>query len=390
MPKSSASVKHLPPPWEWTKVRKSRPLTDPLLKCPKRIKGGKAQACSQLPSEVLTAPQDHSDPKVAKLLAALHKKARAIVERHHRLRKQANFDGAEVHPGMICGVSVGKKARANPKAGDDTGEPCLVFHVLKKSPLRDIPKENRINARSLGVLTDVVESGIPLAHVATNADPLQAGESFSHPSIGDGTAACLVTRPSAAPGSRDLFVLGANHVLAACNQAPLGQMLINPSPAKNGRSPDDDSAFLSDYIVLDWQNYNSVDAAIAGISPSVARKGFVIGGGFIPELQDPATTTDVYKVGAGSGFTEGTLTGQFYTGPIFYTQPVPRSALFSSLMIVEGKGNTAFSTGGDSGALVVDRNTNKPFGMIVAGHLNRSFVCPLADVLSILRVDLFG
>lgn len=327
-------------------------------------------------------------PKVAgmdKLLAAF-RHARELVKRHHRLRKTASYHGKPMPPGLLTGVSVGTKI----SGGEDTGEPCLVFHVPFKESRKELG-EHAVHRKLPRVATDVIVRLMPRAHdQATPTAPLRGGDSLSHPRIYNGSSGCLVTRPSETqPGKLELFVLSANHVLAACNEARLGDGILHPSPKFHGRSPADNSAILAHFAEIDWENYNTIDAAIAAIDPRVASRGLADGTIISPQLQLPYQGQRVFKVGITSGRTSGIVQANFYSGPIDYAQPHPRTALFTGLLRITPDGCPRFSEPGDSGSLVVDRQTLRPVGLIIAGAED-SYVCPLGPALDLLKLTLYG
>lgn len=368
------------------KKEKRLGLADPLLSCPSTASIRRAVPLAQPRLRNPTAKDFPDVPGIEKLLAGF-REAKALVKKDHRARKTAGYHGTPMPPGLLHGVSLGTKICS----GEDTGEHCLVFHVPFKESRKDLGKL-AVQRKLPGVPTDVIVRRMPRAHdQATSADPLRGGDSLTHPRIWNGSAGCLVTRPSTTqPGKLDLFVLSANHVLAACNEGQIGDSILHPSPEYHGREPADTSAILAHYAVIDWENYNTVDAAIAAIDPRVAKKGLSNGMLIVPQLQAPYQGQQVFKVGVESGYTEGSVQANYYSGPIDYAQPHARTALFTNLLrVIPGAAYSRFSVPGDSGALVVDKSTRCPVGLIIAGAED-SYVCPLGPVLKVLGLTIYG
>ena len=87
---------------------------------------------------------------------------------------------------------------------------------------------------------------------------------------------------------------------------------------------------------------------------------------------DPVPYRSVRKYGAGTGETIGVITDIHASVTL---ELGTGSYLFDDVIQVVGAGGQ-FSTGGDSGALVVDALTRRPIGLIIGGKGNRSFAEP--------------
>ena len=101
---------------------------------------------------------------------------------------------------------------------------------------------------------------------------------------------------------------------------------------------------------------------------------------------DPVPYRSVRKYGAGTGETIGVITDIHASVTL---ELGTGSYLFDDVIQVVGAGGQ-FSTGGDSGALVVDALTRRPIGLIIGGKGNRSFVSPIKVVLKRFGVQLAG
>ncbi len=101
---------------------------------------------------------------------------------------------------------------------------------------------------------------------------------------------------------------------------------------------------------------------------------------------DPVLYRSVRKYGAGIGLTIGVVTEIHASVTLDLNTG---SYLFADVIKVVGAGGP-FSTGGDSGALVVDALTQRPIGLIIGGKGNRSFVSPIKLILKRFGVQLAG
>ena len=265
-------------------------------------------------------------PGIGKLLAALPA-AQALVRRNFLAQKRALFHGEEMPEGLVTGVSIGMRERG----GRRTKEPCLIFHVPYKVPAKEL-KSRCVHHKLPGVPTDVVVGHPPRAHdAAAPADPLLCGQSFAHWKIGRGTAGCLVSRPgSADPTTRDLFVLSANHVLAACGECAVGDKIFNPSKDDGGEEPPNVWAELKTWVELDWTGVNTVDAALAWVTESMVSSMLANGMRYVAQVQPLGQRRRVFKFGAASGYTQGVLDSNYYGGQVEYVQPKTRTRPTSS------------------------------------------------------------
>jgi hypothetical protein len=196
-----------------------------------------------------------------------------------------------------------------------------------------------------------------------------------------GSLGCLVTKR----GDDDWYLLSACHVLARAGDAKYGDTIVEPARPDDKAAP---IAILADFEPLKVDGTaNLFDAAIARLHQKTDVKAQLplIG---VPKLSpmDPIPYRSVRKYGAGTGLTLGVITDAHAD----VTLELGTSAyLFADVIQVVGAGGI-FSTGGDSGALVVDALTSRPIGLIIGGKGNRSFVSPIKVVLQRFGVQLAG
>lgn len=284
------------------------------------------------------------------------------------------------------------------KRGKDTGEPCIRFYVERKVPQPAIPSESVLPATYQGVPTDVIESGrfvasaavLPglLGPVTGRFRPIQPGSScgFQFPPPNDstimaGTLGSLVQR------NGKVFVLSNNHVLANENSLPLGSPIFQPGLLDGGDPLADRVASLSQFVRLNATGPNQVDCAIAEVT-----EGIAVDPEFLPQVGKLKSATPiaavknmaVEKVGRTSAYTQGTVTDVGVSVTVQYSFG---AALFTNQMFISGS-TGSFSAAGDSGSLIVDRQTKQGTGLLFAGSPQFTVANPLDAVLSALQVTL--
>jgi hypothetical protein len=273
----------------------------------------------------------------------------------------------------LIGIGYGVKE----SQGVFTGDLAVRVYVRRKIPYARLSPRDRVPAIINGVATDVIAMGTAGFH----ARPVSFGAGISHTQGEMGSLGCLVTKR----GDDDWYLLSACHVLARAGDARYGDTIVEPARPDNNAAP---LAILTDFEPLKADGTaNLFDAAIARLNQKTEVKAQIplIG---VPKLSpmDPVLYRSVRKYGAGTGLTIGVITDvhadvalELGTG----------SYLFGDVIQVVGAGGV-FSTGGDSGALVVDALTSRPIGLIIGGKGNRSFVSPIKVVLQHFGVLLAG
>jgi hypothetical protein len=221
--------------------------------------------------------------------------------------------------------------------------------------------------------------------------PLRIGCSVGHFEITAGTLGAFVKdRASGA-----VHILSNNHVLAAENQAQLGDDVLQPGKYDHGIDPASAVANLARFIPISFAGPNLVDGAVAQIAPSVnydprslGARGNLSGGRITPL----SLYENTYKVGRTTGLTQGKITAiEVENITVTYDKG---SALFDEQVEIESANGRPFASDGDSGSLVVDEN-NLAIGIIFGGTQQLEatnpglvYVNALDAVLNQLNVDL--
>src|SRR2546422_1198252 len=136
----------------------------------------------------------------------------------------------------VIGVGIGRKV----VAGEETEDPAVIVFVERKLPEPQLRKKDIVPKTLDEVKTDVIETGRLKAQAAMAGGrprtdrwrPAPGGVSVGHVRITAGTLGAVVR----AGGRR--VVLSNNHVLAASNNARIGDLILQPGPADSGTRED--------------------------------------------------------------------------------------------------------------------------------------------------------
>jgi hypothetical protein len=187
----------------------------------------------------------------------------------------------------------------------------------------------------------------------TRQRPLLIGSSIGHVAITAGTlGAFALHRKTQKP-----VILSNNHVLANEDAAKIGDAILQPGAFDGGRRRLDRVGALIDFVPLKSRGDNLVDAAIAAIDPEIrfdARTLTELG-----ELQGQreevlAPGNAVAKVGRTTGVTRGVVTAIELDDVVVTYERGDLS--FDRQIEIESSGAGPFSSGGDSGSVIVDEN----------------------------------
>ncbi len=275
----------------------------------------------------------------------------------------------------VVGLGFGAKVAVGAAV---TGETAVRVYVRAKVPAASLTRSEAVPSEVNGTPTDVVQVG----DVVAFARLTKCGVSVGHHAITTGTLGCLVKRH----GSDDHFILSNNHVLANANDADTGDHILEPGPLDGG-IPVDPIARLTDFEPLDFSGPNRMDAAIAAVLRREDVEPEVLGG--IGHPQQPVVPGALYqsvrKHGRTTLHTIGVIMDLAADINVRYGT---KSAAFEEQLAVSGVGGQ-FSSGGDSGSLVVDAVTRRPVGLLFAGGgLGTTFVSPIGPVMDRFGVEI--
>ncbi|OGP88919.1 MAG: hypothetical protein A2157_01375 [Deltaproteobacteria bacterium RBG_16_47_11] len=235
-----------------------------------------------------------------------------------------------------------------------------------------------------------------LAHQAIQIPPISLGTSggniydYSRKYCCSGTLGALVQKGSS------YYILSNNHVLARSNMGEGGEEIGQPGLIDYNCGAYQIVAHLSDFVPISFarRTTNVVDAAIAEIVPwRVKMNGDILDIGQISGFTIPPTIgLAVQKSGRTTGHTLGIIAAIDVTVSVKYTTQCgsrrERKATFVNQILINDAG---FSSGGDSGSLVVTQETTpKALGLLFAGSETATVCNPIDDVLDALGISLVG
>jgi hypothetical protein len=187
-----------------------------------------------------------------------------------------------------------------------------------------------------------------------------------------------------------VYILSNNHVLADVNRLPLNSDIFQPGPSDAPTSAGNRVAVLSNFKPLVAGTPNRVDCAVARISGGQSSNDILHIGA--PRSKGNASVgMNVHKFGRTTNYRVGQVEDVDADVTINYAAVAFK---FENQIMISGANGRPFAQPGDSGALVLERETQKAVGLLfglsvstssgqvyaVANHLN--------DVLSALGVTL--
>lgn len=308
------------------------------------------QRCAAMLTEIY-------DPEVVEKSAEANKLIQAKKELDIMLGR-APF-GAEPYGGSnIVGTQIHQK-QTN---GVTTGEFCITVYVKQKAPEGDpvfgmIPKTIKIGNDEVPTDIIVVGTAKPHAHPggSIGGTPGSSGRSMR------GTIAAFVKCNVKGDFT---FILSNQHVLNPSGFANAGQ-IVTEGNQQIGK--------LATWTRVD---HPTVDAALAVVTDDNAVN---LNNGFFPLNPQWMTTQDikslldasggailVKKVGSQTGLTFGVLNRDRTSVDSTGEESVPPRTYQDQWMITSST-NQSFSSGGDSGSLVVHHPSNRPIALLWGG-----------------------
>ena len=288
----------------------------------------------------------------------------------------------------VVGVGIGPKI----SAGQPTGAGAIRFYVERKVAARAIPEELRLPEMIDGIVTDVIEAGRFRVRPATTPveatpiqrqrrRPAQPGCSVGFRFLGGradllmaGTFGALVEAGGA------WCILSNNHVLANENDLPIGSLIYQPGPLDGGDSADK-IAELTRFVPIERDGPNAVDCAIAAVlDQETVRPAFLPRVGRLagPEPTEATINLRVHKVGRTTGYTTGTVFDDNADVKVAYEMG---AVIFEDQVVIRSDDRGPFSEPGDSGSVIVDRDTRLPTALLFAGSSRFTIANRLAVVL---------
>jgi len=327
---------------------------------------------------------------------------------------KAAFKASLLSKTNVVGVGVGYKSIGN----RTTDELSVVVLVRQKVPINGLPTKSIIPQEVAGVRTDVIEVGDinPLNERTSRLRPAPGGVSLGHFKITAGTLGCVVRDRK----TDARLILSNNHVLANRNDAQPGDPILQPGPVDGGQIDRDTIAQLERFQPINYNTapptcslaksyadlgnilarltgsrhkiqvlrilpsaINRVDAAVARPLDDNDLLDEGLGIGPVSEETSPELGMEVCKSGRTTGYTTGLINVMDATVVVNYGPERP--ATFEDQIIT-----TPMSNGGDSGSLLVAKDTSKAVGLLFAGSNHATIHNPIKIVLSALNISFQG
>lgn len=171
------------------------------------------------------------------------------------------------------------------------------------------------------------------------------------------------------------FILSNNHVIGAIgptlspDTAPMGTWILQPGTLDIGFDPGTNPICLvgvklfSVPIDFSLSANNLVDAAIAYTVPALADKEILDIGSPTPQLGYALPGMAVMKSGRTTGVTSGMVESINTTVYVDYGEDCGTARFIKQVVVTPG----TFSSGGDSGSVVIESGTHTPVGLLFAG-----------------------
>jgi hypothetical protein len=221
--------------------------------------------------------------------------------------------------------------------------------------------------------------------------PVPIGVSTGHPGVTAGTIGARVT------DGGQVYALSNNHVYANNNGGQRGDPLLQPGTADGGHAPDDVLGTLHDFEPLAFCRAlfcppNRIDAALALTTTGDLGHATPEGGYGSPRsaVSEAELGMKVQKYGRTTRHTKGRVTGMHATLDISYRGGTAR---FQDQIVITGTGGE-FSTGGDSGSLIVTDGLllgdRRAVGLLFAGSRTTTIANPIGPVLARFGVTIDG
>jgi hypothetical protein len=298
--------------------------------------------------------------------------------------------------------------------GKPTEQKCIVVGVTKKLPSAQLSKRDVIPDNLDGISLDIIEVGYLRAqniNPQIKHRPIIPGISVGHKNVTCGTLGLIVEKD----GKK--VILSNNHVLADCNNAKIGDIIVQPGNYDSGTT-EDKIGKLTYFIPIVFGNgqgeesnncaifnsvaktvnfiaklfnrkhrlsvissvlkTNEVDAAIASIDVDYSLEIPQIGK--IKGTKEAQLNMQVQKFGRTTGYTTGHIEQTDVTVSVAYGDA--QSATFNDQIIL-----SPMSQGGDSGSCICDMDGNA-IALLFAGSDQATIASPIERVFSLMGVNL--
>lgn len=313
----------------------------------------------------------------------------------------------------VAGLGIGHKI----KQGQESGEECLMVFVQTKVAPESLTAHDLIPEEIHGMKTDVFEIGEvkALTNRREKHRPAMPGISIGHPNAIPGTLGAIV---------RDVrtsrrMILSNNHVMANLNNAKPGDVILQPGKLDGGSTGNSTIAKLERFVQVRIEGQgssggsffdkliaalkrifgglfgsnsaeqiipppeigdNRIDAALAAPVSNSSIDDEILEIGRVNGIAPPEINLTVVKSGRTTGLTEGRIVAVNADFQVNYGSG--KLAKFEDQILT-----TAMSEPGDSGALLLTKDSHKAVGLLFAGTNSVSIFSPIQYVIDALQID---
>lgn len=192
--------------------------------------------------------------------------------------------------------------------------------------------------------------------------------------------------------SGEVRIISNNHVWGQENRSQPGQVILQPSrgDSRCSRNNNNSIGAFEEFVRVRFDgSANVLDASIATVEDgAVAGSTPDDGYGFPSDtVTQPLIGMRVQKYGRTTVFTKGSI---YVTNATVRVRFDAGIATFVRQIGIRGTGGVDFSTGGDSGSLIVTDPAREPVALLFAGGGGSTFGNPIQDVLDRFNVDIYG
>ena len=282
-----------------------------------------------------------------------------------------------------------------------TEEPAVHIYLTRGSNrlIKSLPKEVdgvRVRVHQMGAINvrpEQAGASTNLGHVFERKDRICCGSSCAPTSeASTGTLGALAKFG----GSKQIYLLSNNHVLAGCNHVPKGQPILSPSSA-DGRPLMRAPGEIGRHDLISELRTGhpamvppcTIDLALAIATDDKllsSWQGDAHGGFDTPaKRHEPLSQTIVKKFGRTTSLTRGVIEARVLTPqPISYNaKHFKGTVYFKDVWSVRAL-DDVFALPGDSGSLVVTDDGTATVGIVFAANNSGSYgwIIPMESVLS--------
>lgn len=300
----------------------------------------------------------------------------------------------------VVGVGIGEML----DHGHPTGVLAVKFFVRKKYLKTELTKKNMLPTSIDGLPVDVEETGIfrALAAKPRKAAAKKTAKASAALTIPDPKQRYRPAQPGCSIGFHDptfrmagtfgalvknasgTYILSNNHVIANEGRLPLNSPIFQPGTLDDGNVPADKVASLTRFVPMVPGADNKVDAAIAKAANASVLSRDILHIGAPAGTAEASIDMRVHKFGRTTSYTVGRITSIATDVTVSYGTG---NLSFEDQIVIVGDSGS-FSASGDSGSLILERQTNMAVGLLFAGSSSHTLANHIGDVLQALGVTL--